>query len=456
MKVTDVLHLEGSYASARMVGGVARLVLNSQSSRLAFDIPTGGSAEEMRQSLDQNREVVAESPIDAWLPHFVRKDASGRPLEEGTVAACESTYRPKEFSGFGTVSVVTIDPANLDPQRSSTVLGDAGVVYASPQNLYVATQRWPEPQPVVIEDEGGLEAPDPLPPPTRTELHRFDISDEVRAVYAASGHVIGTVLNQWSMSEHEGFLRVATTEDRVPPSGSPSSSSAVTVLTTRGTQLAKVGSVEGLGKGERIFGVRFVGDTGYVVTFRQIDPLYVIDLSQPTRPRLLGELKIPGYSAYLHPVGDGRLLGVGQDASEDGMRLGAQVSLFDVGDPTNPRQLDKIRLDNSSSPIEHDHHAFLYWGAKSLAVVPVESYEAVTPDGSSVQQRSAAVGFRVTSDDLREVGRASHDKHADPNSGLASVQRSIVIGGTLFTLSAAGLLASDIESFAERGWVSFD
>jgi uncharacterized secreted protein with C-terminal beta-propeller domain len=264
--------------------------------------------------------------------------------------------------------------------------------------------------------------------------------------------VDGTVLNQWSLSEHEGFLRVATTEDEFSPEGAAASSSSVNVLTTRGTQLARVGSVEGIGKGERIFGVRFVGDRGYVVTFRQIDPLHVIDLSEPTRPRVLGELKIPGYSAYLHPVGDGRLLGVGQDVSEDGMRLGTQVSLFDVSDPGNPKRLDQIRLDNSNSPVEYDHHAFLYWEPKALALVPVESYGGVKAEGS-VEQQSAAIGFRVAGDDLREVGRASHTDHADANTGLASVQRSIVIGDTIFTLSAAGLLASDIDSFDDRVWV---
>ncbi len=454
MKVTDTLRLDGNYVSARMVGGVARLVLNSQTSRLAFDMPTQGTPEAARAALESNRRKIADAPINSWLPHFVHIDAGGKKIDEGPLTKCDSTYTPQSFSGFGTVSVVTIDPANPNPQRSSTVLGDAGIVYASPTSLYVATQRWPEPRPLAIED-GPIVAPEPIPAAPRTEIHRFDISDRVRAIYSASGQVDGTVLNQWSMSEHEGFLRVATTTDQFSPEGAAASSSTVNVLTTRGTNLARVGSVGGIGKGERIFGVRFIGDTGYVVTFRQVDPLHVIDLSEPTRPRVLGELVIPGYSAYLHPVDDGKLLGVGQDASPEGMRLGAQVSLFDVSNPNDPKQLAKIREENASSPVEYDHHAFLYWERSSLAVVPMESYGEVTSNRESVQQRSAAVGYRVDGNSLRELGRASHANHVDPNSGYASIQRSLVIGDTLFTLSAAGLMASDINNFAERGWVGF-
>lgn len=454
MKVTDTLRLEGNYVSARMVGGIARLVLNSQSSRLAFDIPTQSTPEAARAALDSNRKKIADAPIDAWLPRFVHNDAGGKKVDEGPLTRCDSTYTPQSFSGFGTVSVVTIDPANPNPQRSSTVLGDAEIVYASPTSLYVATQRWPEPRPLAIED-APIVAPEPIPAAPRTEIHRFDISDRVRAIYSASGQVEGTVLNQWSMSEHEGFLRVATTTDQFSPEGAAASSSTVNVLTTRGTNLARVGSVGGIGKGERIFGVRFIGDTGYVVTFRQVDPLHVIDLSEPTRPRVLGELVIPGYSAYLHPVGVEKLLGVGQDASPEGMRLGAQVSLFDVSNPNDPKQLAKIREENASSPVEYDHHAFLYWERSSLAVVPMESYGAVSSNKQTVEQRSAAVGYRVDGNSLREIGRASHSNHVDPNSGFASIQRSLVIDDTLFTLSAGGLMSSDINTFAERGWVAF-
>ena len=124
--------------------------------------------------------------------------------------------------------------------------------------------------------------------------------------------------------------------------------------------------MDGLGKGERIFAVRFLGDVGYVVTFRQTDPLYTLDLARPEAPRVVGELKIRGYSAYLHPIGEGLLLGVGQDATAAGGRLGAQVSLFDVSNLARPVRLHQRLLgDGGTSEVEWDHHAFLWWAPAS-------------------------------------------------------------------------------------------
>lgn len=158
----------------------------------------------------------------------------------------------------------------------------------------------------------------------------------------------GSVLNQYSLSEHVGRLRVASTEDLTRES-----ESFVTVLS--GDRLARVGGVGGLGRGERIYAVRFAGEKGYVVTFRQTDPLYTLDLSNPADPRVRGELKIPGYSAYLHPVAEDRLLGVGQDTTEEGRTKGAQVSLFDVSDLATPRRLAVADLgEYSTSSAEFD------------------------------------------------------------------------------------------------------
>ena len=143
----------------------------------------------------------------------------------------------------------------------------------------------------------------------------------------------GVLLSQWSLSEWEGALRVASTEQPVWWGGPRTESeTTVTTLGQRGDALVRLGRVGGLGKGERVYAVRFIGDVGYVVTFRQVDPLYTLDLSAPSQPVVRGELKIRGYSAYLHPVGDDLLLGIGQDADDDGRVVGAQASLFDVSD----------------------------------------------------------------------------------------------------------------------------
>src|SRR5690606_17502076 len=170
--------------------------------------------------------------------------------------------------------------------------------------------------------------------------------------------------------EWDGHLRVATTVEQ-PSRGEPRSESTVYVLRQRGETLVETGSVGGLGKGERIYAVRFVGSVGYVVTFRQTDPLYTVDLSDPTAPTVLGELKVAGYSAYLHPAGDGRLIGVGQEATEQGRIQGTQVSLFDVGDLARPSRIAQYHVRYGHSEAEFDPHAFLYWPRTGLLVVPL-------------------------------------------------------------------------------------
>ena len=164
------------------------------------------------------------------------------------------------------------------------------------------------------------------------------------------------------------------------------SQSYVTVLQPSSGVLAPVGQVSGLGQGEQITSVRFIGDVGYVVTFHQVDPLYTVDLSTPTAPKVVGQLDLAGYSAYLHPVGDGLLLGVGTDVSADNEPSGSQLELFDVSNPAAPKLLAKTLLGSgSSTQVTSDHHAFLYWAPTNLAVLPIQinpiNYVTPTPGG---------------------------------------------------------------------------
>ncbi|MEA2421221.1 MAG: hypothetical protein QOF55_320, partial [Thermoleophilaceae bacterium] len=202
------------------------------------------------------------------------------------------------------------------------------------------------------------------------------------------------------------------------------------------------------GQGEQIQGVRFLGDAGYVVTFHQTDPLYTIDLSKPNDPRMAGELKLLGYSAYLHPVGDGLLLGLGQDASDQGRRLGTQLSLFDVSDLSAPQRLSQRRVNgDSSSEAEYDHHAFLYWAPTKLAVLPVSIF-----DPAANSQFSGAIGFRVGRSKIDEVGRIQHDSSQQYAPGI---RRAVVVGDRLFTISDLGARASALSSLADEAFVAF-
>jgi hypothetical protein len=335
------------------------------------------------------------------------------------------------------LTVLTIDMRKgLPAVDSDSLMTDAQTVYASRSNLYVATQRWLE-QPTTRA---------PLPAVT-TAIHQFDTSEPDRTEYRATGVVTGFLLSQWSLSEYKGDLRVASTDEPVWFQGREArqSESFMTVLRRDGSALLPIGRVGNLGKGERIYAVRFIDDLGFLVTFRQVDPLYVIDLSPPTNPEVLGELKILGYSAYLHPVGDDLLLGVGQDATEEGRTRGTQLSLFDVSNPREPKRIAQRTLgDGSSSQVEYDHHAFLFWPPTRLTVLPLALYQ-----GES-QPFVGAVGFRVAGG-IAELGRVTHGS----GEGAGYINRSVVVGDRLFTISELGVKASSLDTLTEQAWVAF-
>jgi uncharacterized secreted protein with C-terminal beta-propeller domain len=213
-------------------------------------------------------------------------------------------------------------------------------------------------------------------------------------------------------------------------------------------RLAQVGQVGGLGRGQRIYGVRFVGAAGYVVTFRQTDPLFTLDLSAPAAPRAVGALEIPGYSAYLHPVGDGLLLGIGQEADAEGRTQGTQVSLFDVSDLAHPKRLQHLVFGHGSSDAEFDHHAFLWWAPTATAVLPLQTYAAA---GDPAKDFIGAIGLRMDAGTLAEIGRVAHGEGPEH----APIARSLVIGDRLYTLSYLGLEASRLDTLAPVAFVPF-
>jgi uncharacterized secreted protein with C-terminal beta-propeller domain len=417
MRVARTLTVAGAYVSARLTGGTARVVLSSSP-----ELPEPAPAAAARAT------VVPRSTI--------RSRVSGRTFRRALVG-CRAVSHPVRFSGLDLLTVLTVDlDRGLFNVDRDAVMAGAQTVYASQRSLYVASQRW------VPGVAGNPEAAARL----GTEIHRFDASRPGTTTYASSGSVGGSVLNQFSLSEHDGALRVATTD--TPPwvagAQSAESESAVTVLGERDGRLETAGRVGGLGRGERIYAVRFVGDRGYVVTFRQVDPLYVVDLADPAAPRVAGELEIPGYSAYLHPVGDDLLLGIGQDATEQGQRLGLQASLFDVSDPSRPSRLDAHALGNASSEVEYDHHAFLWWAPERLAVLPFQQHSANPPT-------SGAVGLRATrAGGIGERGRIRH-----PGSFPLPVRRSLVVGERLVTVSDGGVATSRLDTLASVGFLAF-
>ncbi|MEJ2579029.1 MAG: beta-propeller domain-containing protein, partial [Kineosporiaceae bacterium] len=362
------LDLDGTEAGARLVDGVLRVAVTSAPDNLGLVTPQDAGEASVQRALDTNRAAIAASDLDSWLPSYRLMDGAPAPGpgsdpaggtgsgRTGRLVDCPAVDVPGTFAGLNTLALVSFDlrdPAGIGQWRSGAVVASGTTLYATADRTYLATPVPPKP---------GAPGPSPAPATagTSTAIHAFATEGNAAPRYLASGSVPGTLLNQFAMDADGDDLRVASTTD---PSGRPvrpgqpeedgtagdtptaspdPGSGRITVLRQRGAVLTQVGTLSGLGAGERVRAVRFAGDLGYIVTFRQTDPLFTVDLSDPEHPRELGELELLGYSAYLHPLGAGRLLGVGQDADSGGRTTGLQLSLFDVGDPAAPRRVTQV------------------------------------------------------------------------------------------------------------------
>ena len=390
----DTVIVDGDYVSSRAVDGTARIVIRSNPQQnFEFVYPQGDNGEDV--ATESNKDAIRRSTLEDWLPSYVARNADGDTLTRGLLTDCRSMHAPTEFSGFGVLTVLSVpvagDITNVD---STGVLAPGDTVYGSTEALYVATQAWPVVSELDTEEDWNTAWDNRV-----TNIHRFGLSD-TGAAYTASGSVPGDVRSQFSFSEHDGHLRVITT------TGDPwneTSETFVRVLRETDGELIEVGSVGDMGNGEAVQSVRFVGDVGYVVTFRQIDPFYTLDLSDPENPRVVGELKIPGFSSYLHPIGNGRVLGVGADADLDGRVTGSKVSIFDVSDPANPLEVSTWQAPDGWNNVGWEHRSFLWWEAEQLAVVPLE---IITEE----EHWAGAVVLRADGNELVEVGRIEHQE----------------------------------------------
>ena len=428
------LELEGTQVSARLHGSTARLVLESQPD---YPAPEAGDAKPPAGATGETGAEAGE-PEPEWLPQATLTDLKTGESEATVITGCADVSFPERFSGLGLLSVLTIDlDDGLAPADVEAVMTDGATVYASAESLYVSTASLTPPREGIVSDIGRLIEPSPTTVPSapsgETLIHRFDASEGGTTEYAASGEVPGRLIGQFAMSEHDGVLRVASTEGETWAGGAGESESMITTLAERDGTLEELGQVRGLGPGEEIYAVRFIGDMGYVVTFEQTDPLYTVDLSIPEDPEVTGELKIPGYSAYLHPVGDGLLLGIGQAGTDSGMITGAQASLFDVADPERPERLDALDLTNGhygQTSTEWDHHAFMYSPEHGMAVVPVQSYGRRAFNG--------AVALEVGADGrIRELSEIE---------GAGQIERTLLAGDNLVTVASNGVSVRPIET----------
>jgi len=343
---------------------------------------------------------------------------------------------------YTTIVAINTQLDDQDPTRETILLGASSTLYASLNNIYLTFPMW------------GTEVGDSL----RTTIHRIHIEGE-EIEYVASGAVPGMVLNQFSMDEYDSYFRVATT------TFAQTTENNIYVLNM---SLEITGSLEDLASGETIYSARFMGERGYMVTFKQIDPLFVIDLSDPYDPEVLGYLKVTGYSDYLHPYDENHIIGVGKettDAGEFAWYQGVKISLFDVTDVSNPVEIDKLEIGDrgTDSPVLRDHKAFLFDRTRNLLVMPileasvnVSAYPEGVPSwayGEPVYQ--GAYVFNISVDNgLQLKGRVTHIE--DPAEleeyyyyyyySPFFVIRSLYIDDVLYTISNAKIKMNNLEN----------
>ena len=352
---------------------------------------------------------------EAWdtvaFPRFTVTATAGGSTTSDLLSAGH-TYLPVKATDNTLLSVVSfdVDDDTAGPDAATTVAGISGSVYASASNLYVSATHWGSWWDAT--DSGST-----------TNIYQFDLQD-ADVPLTAMGAVPGVTLNQFSLDESDdGLLRVATTSGF----GDQASSGVYSLAASAGN-LQTIGSVTGLAPGERIYSVRFIGDRGYVSTFRQVDPLFVIDLANPAKPRVVGELKVPGFSSYLHPLDATHLLGIGRDVDPDtGRVLGLQLSIFDVGDPANPKRTATYTFEGegwqSWSAALWDHHALSWFAQQGILALPVQQ-------GDWWAGSNGLVVFKVdtsSTEGFTNLGEITHD---------GSVQRSVRIGEFLYSISA--------------------
>ena len=418
------IRVEGSYLNSRMIGGYVYVVST---------VPL--------------REPIILPKI--WV------NGEAWEIPPGKIYYSEGIEFPVSYTIVTAVSLF----GEAQVEARAVLTGRATCIYVSPSNMYLAIPKgwrywWPS--------GGGA-----------TEIYRISL-DGLKIACEASGEVPGRILNQFSMDEYKGYFRIATTTGHVARTAEHATAENHVYVLDAET-LKVVGRLEGLAPTEKIYAARFMGDRCYLVTFRKVDPLFTIDLSNPEEPRVLGKLKIPGYSDILHPYDEKHLIGIGKEAvpAEEGdfaWYQGLKISLFDVLDVENPKEIDSVVIGDrgTESPVLRDHHALLFSKPRHLLVIPIleakifrEKYSGEVPPwmrGEYVYQ--GAYVFHVTPEDgIRLRGRITHlsgDELLKAGHHFNSeymVKRALYIGDVLYTVSDGMVKANSLADLAEIGSV---
>lgn len=424
--IEATVNFEGRLASSRLIDNQLYLVLTTQP-RLPVDTSLAG---------------LESMSLDEWLPDYILVGQDGQ-ISSGDITSWLEFFAPVIGDGYGITTVITLDVDNpTSAPQSTAITADTSIIYASTEALYVTD----------IEYDWEL-----FSSRTDTMVHKLALADG-GTDYVASGLVPGRPLNQYSLGEYEDYLRIATTDSSWSADDGRRTSNAVYVLGESGGDLAIVGKVEGLGEpGEEIYAARFIGERGFVVTFLRTDPLYVLNLSDPTNPQVSGELKVPGYSDHIQLLDENHLLTIGKDAEPAGdwgaWVQGVQVCIFDVTDMTNPQLKHKeiIGGRGTNSEANYNPKAFNYFAAKSALAFPIDLYSGDTTGpvygdhtftGLLVYGVSADTGFA-------ELGRISTVNEGQTSGGCwwnyYGSTRGVFIGDYVYAVSDLGVKAASLN-----------
>lgn len=398
-----------------------------------------------------NIEALDAASIDDFLPAVTDRRLEGdeTELERPLVEDCTSLYLPQDLADPSLMSLLSFDLADPTVLGVTTIVAKPGIVYASPSAFFLGvdrSRRYGEPW----YTEAGVALD------RATELHGFALeADAVATTYLGSGVVPGYVLNQFSLDEHDGDLRVASTVGYL---GGADTRSLVTVLRPAADGLETIGVVDGIAPREDIRSVRFDGDTGYVVTFEKTDPLFVVDLADPEAPALRGELVIPGFSTYIHRLDDDHLLTIGYDADDQGSFSwfrGIKLQLIDVSDPEAPTVLhdETIGTRGTSSEAATNHLAFTYFRDRELLALPLTRCEGGEGGEYGEMTFSGLYVYRVTLEDgFEHLGGLSHP--VDPTAYTCAnwwTQSNSVVQRSVFMEDFVYAVALDRIDVAEVG-----
>ena len=438
------IEFEGSYQTSRLINDDLYLVMNQY---------------------PNYRVWLEEYDEDSLLPQFRDSEDS---VADKPIAECQDIHYFPGLIQPQYLIVAGIDITDESQNVSREVyLGSGTNVYSSAENLYVATTTR-EPYQITSEFDHYV------PPHEKTRIYKFELDDgEVN--YQSQGEVPGTILNQFSMDEYDDHFRVATTESPRfwgwRDEGSNVSKNNIFVLDN---ELKQVGEIRDIAPGERIYSARFMGKKGYLVTFRKIDPFFVIDLADHENPEILGKLKIPGYSDYLHPYDENHIIGFGKDTESDktdtfSWYQGFKMAVFDVTDVENPKELFKEVIGDrgTDSELLRNHKALLFSKTKNLLAFPITIAEIADKENAATNSYGEQIfqGAMVYSLDLdngfEERGRITHYSEEDLLKagshfyGDQNINRTLYIGDTLYTLSNSELKANELDDLDEIGGLEF-